>query len=178
MDKHSRWWQWYFFWIWSCFKSVWELWQIGLYRRNHKNRRWSCCLYFRWAYQRWNICNSFWKAPPDIQGAYPIINQEFTKNCLMNYKYVNREEDLGLEASERLSNPIVLKFFLKMHSCLQRLIIWLNILMMKIWFFAYGMKLLATAMRTSFSFWKIASIKMFGFLWGRWALFYAFSCWL
>lgn len=39
----------------------------------------------------------FEKAPPDVQGAYPIINQEFTKNCLMNYEYVNREEDLGLE---------------------------------------------------------------------------------
>lgn len=39
----------------------------------------------------------FEKAPADIQGAYPIINQEFTKNCLMSYKYVNREEDLGIE---------------------------------------------------------------------------------
>ncbi len=36
------------------------------------------------------------KARADIQGAYPIINQEFTKNCLMDYEYVNREEDLGL----------------------------------------------------------------------------------
>ncbi len=27
----------------------------------------------------------FEKAPPEIQGAYPIINQEFTKNCLMDY---------------------------------------------------------------------------------------------
>lgn len=43
----------------------------------------------------------FEKAPPEIQGAYPIINQEFTKNCLMNYKYVNREEDLGLEGLRR-----------------------------------------------------------------------------
>lgn len=39
----------------------------------------------------------FEKAPADVQGAYPIINQEFTKNCLMDYEYVNREEDLGLE---------------------------------------------------------------------------------
>ncbi|MBQ9229437.1 MAG: DUF2156 domain-containing protein [Eubacterium sp.] len=39
----------------------------------------------------------FEKAPADMQGAYPIINQEFTKNCLMDYPYVNREEDLGLE---------------------------------------------------------------------------------
>ena len=39
----------------------------------------------------------FEKAPADIQGAYAIINQEFTKNCLMDYQYVNREEDLGIE---------------------------------------------------------------------------------
>lgn len=39
----------------------------------------------------------FEKAPAEIQGAYPIINQEFTKNCLMNYEFVNREEDLGIE---------------------------------------------------------------------------------
>jgi hypothetical protein len=39
----------------------------------------------------------FEKAPAEVRGAYPIINQEFTKNCLMNYEYVNREEDLGLE---------------------------------------------------------------------------------
>lgn len=39
----------------------------------------------------------FEKAPADIQGAYPIINQEFTKNFLMDYEFVNREEDLGLE---------------------------------------------------------------------------------
>ena len=39
----------------------------------------------------------FEKAPADLQGAYTIINQEFTKNCLMQYEYVNREEDLGIE---------------------------------------------------------------------------------
>ena len=39
----------------------------------------------------------FEKASADIQGAYPIINQEFTKNCLQDYTYVNREEDLGIE---------------------------------------------------------------------------------
>ena len=39
----------------------------------------------------------FEKAPADMIGAYPIINQEFTKNCLTQYEYVNREEDLGIE---------------------------------------------------------------------------------
>ena len=39
----------------------------------------------------------FEKAFSSIQGAYPIINQEFTKNCISEFEYVNREEDLGLE---------------------------------------------------------------------------------
>ena len=39
----------------------------------------------------------FEKAPGDVQGAFAIINQEFTKNCLMDYEYVNREEDLNIE---------------------------------------------------------------------------------
>lgn len=37
------------------------------------------------------------KAFADIQGAYPIINQQFLEHGAMNYKYVNREEDMGEE---------------------------------------------------------------------------------
>ena len=40
----------------------------------------------------------FEKAPADINGAYTIINQEFAKRLLADgYKYINREEDLGIE---------------------------------------------------------------------------------
>jgi len=39
----------------------------------------------------------FEKAFASVAGAYPIINQEFAKNCLTQYEFVNREEDLGLE---------------------------------------------------------------------------------
>jgi len=37
------------------------------------------------------------KAYADIQGAYPMINQQFVENELMDYAYVNREEDVGSE---------------------------------------------------------------------------------
>lgn len=37
------------------------------------------------------------KAFGSIQGAYPTINQEFVLNLTEGYKYINREEDLGVE---------------------------------------------------------------------------------
>jgi len=39
----------------------------------------------------------FEKAYSDIQGAYPMINREFVRRELSSYKYINREEDLGIE---------------------------------------------------------------------------------
>lgn len=39
----------------------------------------------------------FEKAYADIQGAYPMINREFVRHELAGYRYVNREEDLGIE---------------------------------------------------------------------------------
>lgn len=37
------------------------------------------------------------KAFPDIEGAYPMINQQFVLHECMEYQYVNREEDTGAE---------------------------------------------------------------------------------
>lgn len=37
------------------------------------------------------------KAFGDIQGAYPMINQQFVQHACMDYKYVNREDDTGAE---------------------------------------------------------------------------------
>lgn len=37
----------------------------------------------------------FEKAFPDMQGAYPMINQQFVINACEGYDYVNREEDTG-----------------------------------------------------------------------------------
>ena len=37
------------------------------------------------------------KAYADIQGAYPMINQQFVEHNLSSYDYVNREEDVGSE---------------------------------------------------------------------------------
>lgn len=37
------------------------------------------------------------KAYADIQGAYPMINQQFVEHECMDYQYINREEDTGAE---------------------------------------------------------------------------------
>lgn len=37
------------------------------------------------------------KANPDIRGLYPYINQKFLIDCFPNARYVNREDDMGLE---------------------------------------------------------------------------------
>lgn len=37
----------------------------------------------------------FEKAFPDMQGAYPMVNQQFVQHACEGYEYVNREEDTG-----------------------------------------------------------------------------------
>lgn len=37
------------------------------------------------------------KAFADVQGAYPMINQQFVEHEGKNYTYINREEDTGAE---------------------------------------------------------------------------------
>ena len=37
------------------------------------------------------------KAYHEMNGAYAIINRDFARNCLSKFKYINREDDLGLE---------------------------------------------------------------------------------
>ncbi len=43
------------------------------------------------------FCVHIEKAFSEIRGAYPMINQQFVKNELSDYKYINREDDTGAE---------------------------------------------------------------------------------
>ncbi len=43
------------------------------------------------------FCVHFEKAFSHLRGAYPMINQQFVENELSDYKYIDREDDLGLE---------------------------------------------------------------------------------
>lgn len=55
----------------------------------------------------------FEKAPADMRGAFPIINQVFTRQCLSGYTYVNREEDLGLEGLRKAKQSYHPEIFLE-----------------------------------------------------------------
>lgn len=41
------------------------------------------------------------KANPEIRGSFQVINQEFVKHAWADTKYVNREEDMGLQGMRR-----------------------------------------------------------------------------
>lgn len=51
------------------------------------------------------------KAYHDIQGLYPMINQQFALHAMDGFTYVNREEDMGVEGLRKAKlsyNPVIL----------------------------------------------------------------------
>lgn len=61
----------------------------------------------------------FEKAYPDMQGAYPMINQQFVQHVCGEYEYINREEDtgdLGLRKAKMSYYPEIL---LKKYAAVQ-----------------------------------------------------------
>ncbi len=64
----------------------------------------------------------FEKAYPEMQGAYPMINQQFVIHACQAYRYINREEDTGdpgLRKSKLSYYPeILLKKYVAEESCI------------------------------------------------------------
>ena len=61
------------------------------------------------------------KAFPDVQGAYPMINQQFVLHEMEGFTYVNREEDMGEEGLRKAKmsyRPVFMleKGFLRLKS--------------------------------------------------------------
>ena len=51
------------------------------------------------------------KAFPDVEGAYPMINQQFVQHECMDFAYVNREEDTGTEGLRKAKLSYRAAFF-------------------------------------------------------------------
>ena len=57
------------------------------------------------------------KAFAEIQGAYPMINQQFVEHECMKYKYINREEDTGAEGLRKAKLSYRPVFLVEKRNC-------------------------------------------------------------
>lgn len=60
------------------------------------------------------------KAYSDIQGAYPMINQQYVLNEMQGYKYVNREEDDGVPGLRRAKESYYPAFMIKKYTAVEK----------------------------------------------------------
>lgn len=56
------------------------------------------------------------KARADVQGAYPTLCNEFAKACAQNFRYINREEDMGIEGLRRSKQSYRPEFLLEKYT--------------------------------------------------------------
>ena len=62
------------------------------------------------------FCVHIEKAMPDIQGAFVAINNEFAKREASDCKYINREEDLGIEGLRKAKRSYHPCYLLEKHK--------------------------------------------------------------
>lgn len=62
------------------------------------------------------FCTHFEKAISSFEGAYAKMNNEFTKNELSTYQFVNREEDMGIEGIRKAKTSYNPSFILNKYT--------------------------------------------------------------
>lgn len=66
----------------------------------------------------------FEKAYPNLQGAYPMINQQFAEHACGEYRYVNREEDTGDEGLRRAKLSYYPELLLKKYQATESAVVY------------------------------------------------------
>ena len=62
----------------------------------------------------------FEKAEAEVPGLYPLINQQMAANLLNDVKYINREEDMGLEGLRKAKLSYHPSKFIKKYRAAKR----------------------------------------------------------
>lgn len=68
----------------------------------------------------------FEKAYPNLQGAYPMINQQFAAHICGTYRYVNREEDTGDAGLRRAKLSYYPELLLKKYGAVESAVVYAN----------------------------------------------------